>query len=211
MNPARCFSVVNRCSSYVSSRSMKIYTRTGDKGKTSTYTGKRLPKDDVIFGALGAVDTLSSHIGLSRVHCQQDDILQDLKSIQCNLQDLGSVIATPRASATPQQLENISFSTEHISNLESKIDAYTGHLPPLTNFILPSGSECSAHLHVTRTFARAAERSIVPLLEQHGGDIDAVFKYLNRLSDYLFTAARYCSHHDGIPEEIYTKQTLGDS
>lgn len=185
---------------------MKIYTRTGDKGKTSTYTGQRLRKDETIFEALGAVDTLSSQIGLSRVHCKIEDVSQDLKSIQCNLQDIGSVIATPRESASPEQLANTSFPAGHVTRLERQIDLYTDQLPPLTNFILPSGSECSANLHVTRTFARAAERRIVPLLDEHGGDIEVVFKYLNRLSDYLFTAARYCSHKDGVPEEIYTKQ-----
>eukprot|EP00116_Pleurobrachia_bachei_P012032 sb/3472294/ len=164
----------------------------------------RLRKDEPIFAALGAVDTLSSQVGLARIYCKQEDLSRDLHSIQCNLQDAGSVIATPDPS--PERRAQVAFSPDHTVSLERRIDQLSSSLPPLTNFILPSGSVCAGHLHVARTAARTAERSVVPLLHDHGGDVDVVFRYLNRLSDYLFTAARSSSHSEGIEEEIYVKQ-----
>ena len=99
-----------------------------------------MPKDDVIFDAVGAVDSLSSQIGLSRVYCAHEKISQDLINIQCNLQDIGSVIATPPCSATPEQLSRVTFDDLHVTVLEQKIDQMTTELPPLTQFILPSGN-----------------------------------------------------------------------
>ncbi|ESO08846.1 hypothetical protein HELRODRAFT_109895 [Helobdella robusta] len=191
-------------------RSMKIYTKTGDKGTSATYTGERRPKDDQIFNALGATDELSSHIGLAREHCSSRcaDLTERLKIIQCILQDVGSSIATPKSSAKDRHLKKTEFKKEPVENLEKWIDEYMETVPPLKSFILPSGGLASCHLHIARSVCRRAEREIVPLVANGEMETEpAVF--VNRLSDFLFAAARYCSYKDGVPEAIY-KRTTGE-
>lgn len=185
----------------------KIYTKTGDKGTTSLFTGERRPKDDPIFEALGTTDELSSSIGLAREFCldaNNSQIIKDLEEIQCNLQDLGSHVATPLTSSSDKHKSRTEF-TASIQDLEQKIDEYTEQLPPLRNFILASGGKSSAALHVTRAVCRRLERSLLPILER--GDInDDVYKYVNRLSDFLFTAARFAANFEGKTESIYQRK-----
>uniref|UniRef100_A0A9J7YC78 Corrinoid adenosyltransferase MMAB n=1 Tax=Cyprinus carpio carpio TaxID=630221 RepID=A0A9J7YC78_CYPCA len=163
----------------------KIYTKTGDKGFSSTFTGERRPKEDHIFEALGTTDELSS-------------------AIQCVLQDVGSNIATPRSSARDSHIKKTKFSSQAVIELESWIDSFTEELPPLTNFILPSGGKSSAALHVARAVCRRAERCVAPVVRSGETDPE-VAKYLNRLSDYLFTVARYAAMKEGNGETIYRR------
>ncbi|KAG9487059.1 hypothetical protein GDO78_007111 [Eleutherodactylus coqui] len=184
----------------------KIYTKTGDKGFSSTYTGERRPKDNLVFEALGTTDELTSAIGLAREFCLDANLqcVGELEKIQCMLQDIGSNIATPLSSARESHKANTSFNEESIQELEQWIDRYTVQLPPLTSFILPSGGKASASLHVARAVCRRAERVTFKLLQTGEADPN-VGKYLNRLSDYLFTLARYAAKAEGRSETIYTR------
>ncbi|XP_042344012.1 corrinoid adenosyltransferase isoform X2 [Plectropomus leopardus] len=144
----------------------KIYTKTGDKGFSSTFTGERRPKEDHIFEALGNTDELSSAIGLAREFCidKGHTFTHQLDKIQCVLQDIGSNIATPRSSARESHMKRTKFTAEPIVDLETWIDKFTEELPPLTSFILPSGGKGSAALHLARTVCRRAERSVAPIV-----------------------------------------------
>ncbi|XP_005940241.1 corrinoid adenosyltransferase isoform X2 [Haplochromis burtoni] len=184
----------------------KIYTKTGDKGFSSTFTGERRPKEDHIFEALGNTDELSSAIGLAREFCldKRHTFTHQLDKIQCVLQDVGSNIATPRSSARESHIKRTKFIAQPIVDLETWIDEFTEELPPLTSFILPSGGKSSAALHLARTVCRRAERSVAPIVRSGEADPD-VAKFLNRLSDYLFTVARYASMKEGSEEKIYKR------
>ncbi|KAK7067884.1 hypothetical protein SK128_005793 [Halocaridina rubra] len=206
---ARVIQKLTRCYS----DDLKIYTRTGDKGVSSLYSGQRLPKDSDYFNALGTTDELSSHIGLAKEFAveKKHDYADQLERIQCILQDISTLLATPRNQEIiddPERAariqERLSFNPRHILELESWIDQYTMLLPPLTNFILPGGGRVSASLHIARTVCRRAERTIVPLTS--AGLVDEqVLVYVNRLSDYLFTVARYASIRDRHKETIYIR------
>ncbi|KAF9110230.1 hypothetical protein BGX27_006622 [Mortierella sp. AM989] len=189
----------------------KIYTKTGDKGTSSLFTGERRPKDDVVFDALGTNDELSSSIGFAREFCLDqgdslDGIVSQLEQIQCLLQDIGSNIATPRDSATAPRLARTEFDADgqHVQDLEIWIDAMDQELPPLTSFILPSGGKAAASLHVARSVSRRTERRVVPLAQEQRVD-KSVAIYLNRLSDYLFTCGRYAAMKAGRQEVLYKK------
>ena len=147
---------------------------------------------------------------MAREYCldaKTNDLLPQLEKIQCILQDIGSNIATPRKSATEHRLAKTEFDTTGslVTELETWIDSLDEPLPPLKNFILPSGGKAASTLHVARSICRRAERRVVPLAAQGDADQSAA-KYLNRLSDYLFTAARYASFKQGNQETIYRKQ-----
>uniref|UniRef100_A0A9J7YGX0 Corrinoid adenosyltransferase MMAB n=1 Tax=Cyprinus carpio carpio TaxID=630221 RepID=A0A9J7YGX0_CYPCA len=191
----------------------KIYTKTGDKGFSSTFTGERRPKEDHIFEALGTTDELSSAVGLAREFSIDSghSFTDQLEKIQCVLQDVGSNIATPRSSARDSHIKKTKFSSQAVIELESWIDSFTEELPPLTNFILPvclfqkySGGKSSAALHVARAVCRRAERCVAPVVRSGETDPE-VAKYLNRLSDYLFTVARYAAMKEGNGETIYRR------
>ncbi|KAM9097961.1 corrinoid adenosyltransferase MMAB isoform 1-T1 [Sarcophilus harrisii] len=193
-------------SSSGTSRLPKIYTRTGDQGFSSTFTGERRLKDDQVFEALGTTDELSSAIGFAIEIMMEKGhtFVDELEKVQCRLQDAGSAIATPLSSAREAHLKRTAFSEDAIRDLECWIDAYTSRLPALTAFILPSGGKSSAALHLCRAVCRRAERCVVPLVQ--AGQTDAnVAKFLNRLSDYLFTLARYTAMKEGKEEKIYRR------
>lgn len=188
----------------------KIYTKTGDKGTSATIAGDRRPKDDQIFEAVGATDELTSAIGLAREFCQDANLELDeeLVKIQCVLQDAGSNIATPKSLAAPNQLRATEFDGSITQEMESWIDSYTSDLPPLKNFILPGGGKSSASLHLARSTCRRAERRVSPLVRDNEIDPE-VGRFLNRLSDYLFTVARYAAHKEGREETIYRRLRRG--
>ncbi|XP_021370491.1 cob(I)yrinic acid a,c-diamide adenosyltransferase, mitochondrial-like isoform X2 [Mizuhopecten yessoensis] len=184
----------------------KIYTKTGDKGMSSTFTGERRPKNDTIFEALGATDELSCAIGLAAEYCKEAAIpvVSELEQIQCVLQDIGSCVATPISSARESHRKLTGFSGENVTDLEKLIDEYTADLPPLENFIIPSGGKSSSSLHLARSICRRAERSVTPLVKS--GEMDGEpLQYLNRLSDFLFTVARYSAKKEGKDEIIYRR------
>ncbi|XP_058014205.1 corrinoid adenosyltransferase MMAB isoform X1 [Ahaetulla prasina] len=194
-----------------SSGAPKIYTKTGDKGFSSTFTGERRAKDDRIFDALGTLDELSSAIGLSAEFGSESGhtFVEELHKVQCMLQDAGSNVATPISSARESHIKRTSFSEKPVLELESWIDKYSDQLPPLTSFILPSGGKSSAALHLSRAVCRRAERCVVPLVKT--GEADGnVAKYLNRLSDYLFVLARFAAKQEGKEEQIYRRMEPQD-
>jgi cob(I)alamin adenosyltransferase len=176
-------------------------------GITSTFAGSRLPKDHSIFDALGSNDYLSSILGHGREFCDGDiysPIPEQLKRIQCILQDVGSHIATPRTKASTTKQERTKFEGGFVEELEQWIDSLDSELPPLQNFILPSGGKAATVLHMARAVCRETERKVVVLLREE--DVgDEVYKYINRLSDYLFVAARYVAKVEGRQEEIYIR------
>ncbi|KAM4827798.1 corrinoid adenosyltransferase MMAB isoform 2-T2 [Thomomys bottae] len=138
----------------------KIYTKTGDKGFSSTFTGERRRKDDQVFEAVGTTDELSSAIGFAMELITEKGhaCAEELENIQCTLQDVGSALATPYSSAREAHLKRVTFEASRILELEQWIDKYTSQLPPLTAFILPSGGKSSAALHFCRAVCRRAER-----------------------------------------------------
>lgn len=173
---------------------MKIYTRTGDKGETSLFTGQRLQKNDPLIDALGTVDECNCSIGMALSLMDKsprlNEIRQQLEIIQHALFDVGAALATPRTSASETKIEKTRFDHEEIEMLEKWIDQMQSELPPLHAFILPGGHPSGASLHLARSFCRRAERLVVPLANR--ADVSKlVLIYLNRLSDYLFVLSRY--------------------
>ena len=182
---------------------MKIYTRTGDKGMTSLFSGERVPKDNLFIEAIGTVDEGNSAIGLAQSLIPQEDrftpLREQLEMIQHALFDVGAALATPRTCHESQKLEKTRFDHEAIELLEKWIDAMDAQLPTLKKFILPGGHPAGAALHLARSIIRRAERLVIPLYEQ--ADVtQAVLVYLNRLSDYLFIASRFINHQLLVPE-----------
>lgn len=187
-------------------RKLKIYTKTGDGGTSQLYNGQRKSKDIITFHALGDSDELNSHIGVALQHdsVAMPVLTPQLERIQSRLLDIGSAIATPLSESGQAKINRVSFPDGEIETLEGWIDGLDNELPPLMSFILPSGGPASAQLHLARTVCRRAERSVV-VIQQEGDVEHSVLKYLNRLSDYLFTAARYAAMKDGKEEVIYKK------
>lgn len=168
---------------------MKIYTKTGDKGKTSLFGGSKVSKSSLRIESYGTVDELNSYIGLVRDQKVNEVRKDELIEIQDRLFTIGSILATEPGNTkvkTPQLQEG------DIKFLENKIDEMDHQLPPMKSFILPGGHESVSHCHITRCVCRRAERIVIELNE-----IDPVsplvYQYLNRLSDYLFVLARKMS------------------
>lgn len=157
----------------------RIYTRTGDDGTTGLVDGSRVPKSSAIMAAIGDVDEANSLIGVAAAHAT-GDLLTLLRQVQNDLFDLGADIATPAGIEGALRIVQ-----SQIDRLEGEIDAWNAGLNPLTSFVLPGGSPLAAALHVARAATRRAERSLV------AADTGALpRRYINRLSDWLFTAAR---------------------
>jgi len=171
----------------------KIYTRTGDDGTTGLVDGSRLLKDDIRVMAYGDVDEANSIIGLVRVNLENQHIDAMLMCIQNDLFDLGADLATPLPKDGEKDAEYaLRILPSQTDRLEKELDALNEDLSPLNSFVLPGGSPPAAYLHLARTVTRRAERRVVTL----GKDQDinpAALKYLNRLSDFLFVAARWCN------------------
>lgn len=172
---------------------MKIYTRTGDKGETSLFGGARVAKNDARIEAYGTVDELNSFLGVARASWPSSEIDPQLATIQADLFDIGAHLASPGTSRFP------GVETARIEELEHAIDAMESELAPLKNFILPGGSVAAAHLHVARTVCRRAERLVVALGDDSAATQSTV-AYLNRLSDWLFVAARFANLRHGVSD-----------
>jgi cob(I)alamin adenosyltransferase len=180
---------------------MKLYTRTGDKGKTSIIGG-RVDKDDIRVEAYGTVDEVNCFVG--QVMTELDnaifkDVLADLEKIQHELFDCGGDLA------------NISDKVEHklekeaIDYLEKKIDEYILEAPELERFILPGGTKPSASIHIARTVTRRAERLVVSLMKNDEKTPELALKYLNRLSDYFFALARVVNYRLNVKDVEYVR------
>jgi cob(I)alamin adenosyltransferase len=179
----------------------KIYTRTGDDGTTALVTGPRRLKHDLRVDAYGTIDETNSAIGVARLHTAgmpELDVM--LMRIQNDLFDLGADLAAPETGET-LSYEPLRVIEAQVTRIESEIDRLNAGLDPLKSFILPGGSPAAAHLHLARTVARRAERIMVELSRFEGETIDEpALKYINRLSDFLFVAARFAN--DGGKADI---------
>lgn len=168
----------------------KIYTRTGDEGSSALGTGQRRVKCDPRFEAIGTVDELNSMIGVARLHDQTlgAELTASLARIQNDLFDLGADLSTLDDSDKPAR-QRLRIAASQVERLEGEIDRFNAALAPLTSFVLPAGTPASATLHVCRTVARRAERTMVALAVTESINPHAL-RYINRLSDLLFVAAR---------------------
>ncbi|WP_046867706.1 cob(I)yrinic acid a,c-diamide adenosyltransferase [Microvirga massiliensis] len=168
----------------------RIYTRTGDKGTTALATGERRPKYDLRITAYGTVDETNACLGLARLHTAGSEFDAMLGRIQNDLFDLGADLATPE-TGKPLPYEPLRITEAQVERLEREIDSLNEHLQPLRSFILPGGSPAAAALHLARTVCRRAERLVVELAADPQEKVSpAAVKFLNRLSDFLFVAAR---------------------
>ncbi|MEJ0095636.1 MAG: cob(I)yrinic acid a,c-diamide adenosyltransferase [Methylocella sp.] len=173
----------------------RIYTRTGDAGLTALGTGERRPKNDLRIEAYGSIDEANCAIGLARVststdpQCARVDAM--LLCIQNDLFDLGADLCMPE-TGQKRDYEALRIVQAQVDRLERKIDELNAELTPLLSFVLPGGSPAAAALHLARTITRRAERRLVSLSRTPGEGIgEPALKYVNRLSDFLFVAARY--------------------
>lgn len=177
---------------------MKIYTRSGDEGETGFFGGGRAGKEHPRVSAYGDVDELSAFLGTAHALLgAHDDLRERIHGIQKLLFGLGGEIATPDEEAKPKLRDLVADAD--VRELEESIDAMEEELPPLTGFILPGGSAGGAALHVARTVCRRAERAVVGLSRDRKVRPE-VIRFLNRLSDWLFVAARWVNRRDGAPE-----------
>ena len=176
---------------------MKIYTKTGDNGKTSLYGGERVPKFSQRVEAYGTVDECNSAIGMARATLQDPELDAVLAEIQNALFDVGADLATPIGSKYEKNLVRID--SQDVTRLENLIDHYQLECPEFKNFIHPGGTSAAAALHLARTITRRAEREVLRLEEQEPSNHDVVL-YLNRLSDFLFILSRVVNARSGMSE-----------
>jgi cob(I)alamin adenosyltransferase len=179
---------------------MKIYTKTGDAGETSLFSGGRVPKTHLRVEAYGTVDELNSTLGVARAskpHQQTDAWLSD---VQRQLFHLGADLSTPMDAKSDYVIR---VTAEQVEWLEQGIDRMMDETPPLKNFILPGGSPSAAQLHIARTVCRRAERRVIELMQTEAIS-EYVLPYLNRLSDWLFALARWENYQAGIAEEKWS-------
>jgi len=178
---------------------MPIYTKKGDKGTTTLFdpkltNNKRINKDDLRLQTIGSLDELNSYLGVIKTSTQDQFFINHLNSIQINLFTINSILAGAK----------LRFGSNKITDLEKLIDQLDQELPKLTKFILPGGSLLSAHFQFSRSLTRAAERNLVTL-NQVQKVKPQILKYINRLSDTLFTLARFANHKLGIPDNLWLK------
>lgn len=179
---------------------MKIYTRTGDDGSTSLFGGGRVSKGHIRLHAYGTVDELNSLLGVVlAVGVSDDDLRSGIQRVQADLFVVGADLATPLEAKTKR---DVRVSEAMFDRLEHEIDVWESRLPSLKNFILPGGDMVGALLHQARTVCRRAERWVSTLVEEETIN-DNVLTYLNRLSDWLFVAARIANQAAGHSEEIW--------
>lgn len=164
---------------------MKIYTKTGDKGQTSLYDGTRVDKDSLRVESYGTVDELNSYIGFASKFINDENIKNDLKKIQMRLFFVAGELATLEEGKYIYKVND-----EDIVALENIIDGYLPRIRGVDKFIVPGSSEASAALHVARTICRRAERRIISLKAKEEVS-DTLLKFVNRLSDVLYTYARF--------------------
>lgn len=184
---------------------MRIYTRTGDAGETGLIGGARVCKDHDRIECVGAIDEVNACIGVCRALAPDSSLDPALERLQHELFDLGAEIADPKEKLCNQG----ALDQRHISALERSIDAMTRELEPLRNFVLPGGAALAAQLHLARTVCRRAERRLLRL--HHDEPLRAdVITYVNRLSDWLFVAARYANAQEGVPDVEWHVATIAE-
>ena len=198
---------------------MPIYTRTGDKGKTTLFNGQRVSKGDLRIDTLGTIDELNSAIGVVlaetqnsklKTHNYNSKLKSELIKIQNDLLSIGSALANPKVSSKRLTVSSLS---KRVKEFEDFIDKMMKNLPPLSSFILPGGGKTGATLHLARAICRRAERRIVELnskektLRLRSGQVDnSIIIYFNRLSDLLFTLARFANFKEKKKEIVWSKR-----
>ncbi|MDP8241256.1 MAG: cob(I)yrinic acid a,c-diamide adenosyltransferase [Candidatus Hatepunaea meridiana] len=181
---------------------MKIYTKAGDSGKTSLYTGGKVDKDSKRINAYGTIDELNSFFGWVRAHGLPEDQDKLLHKVQNDLFKIGSDLAASEDKAGKgRKIIRLSENAERF--LEDAIDKMDTELPPLRDFIIPGGVPPAVALHVVRSICRRAERDIVALAKSESVN-PQVLKYINRLSDMLFVMARYMNMKMGLADVVVT-------
>ena len=174
---------------------MKIYTKTGDTGETGLFGGKRLSKAELRIETYGTVDELNACVGLFRDQLSDESTRDDLLTVQHRLFSIGSALACDPENP----ILELDLLPSDLAFLETAIDRMETSLAPLRNFILPTGHLSVSHAHLARTVCRRAERRAVELAQREPV-APLVLHYLNRLSDYLFVAARYAAHLNEVTE-----------
>jgi len=177
---------------------MKIYTKAGDQGKTSLIGGTRVPKSHIRIESYGTVDELNSFIGLLNDLVVDEKINADLKEIQDRLFTVGSSLACDPEKESALRIPDLK--EEDILRLENAMDAMNEVLAPMKSFIIPGGHQAISTAHIARCVCRRAERWCVNMQEEDLFVETLVVKYLNRLSDYLFTLARYIGYLNGVAD-----------
>jgi cob(I)alamin adenosyltransferase len=178
--------------------SQKIYTKTGDRGKTSLIGGTKVPKSHIRINAYGTVDELNAYVGLLRDLLTDEHSRELLREIQDRLFTIGSALACDPQKETLMRIPDLNESD--ILLLENEIDAMNSKLPEMKFFILPGGHVTASTAHICRTVCRRAERLVVELDAQEPLGQPLIIKYLNRLSDYLFVLARWIGQLLGAEE-----------
>jgi cob(I)alamin adenosyltransferase len=181
-------------------RAVKIYTKTGDAGETGLFGGPRVSKSDPRVDAYGEVDELNAAVGAARALVEDPEIDAQLAKVQEELFCVGAELATPHGAKARSAIPPVEVAWA--ARLEGAIDAWDGELPPLTKFVLPGGTRTAAALHLARTVCRRAERRVVALAAETEVE-GAVLVYLNRLSDFLFVAARVANHRARKDEPLW--------
>lgn len=166
----------------------RIYTRSGDDGRTSLGDGARLPKFHTRIESYGSIDEANAAIGIAVLHVTNKDVRDALIRIQNDLFDLGADLCRPERA--PLKVAPLRMSETQVTWLEETIDRYNATLRPLDSFVLPGGGAASAHLHHARTVVRRAERGMTEIAYQEPVN-PAALRYANRLSDLLFVLARW--------------------
>jgi cob(I)alamin adenosyltransferase len=180
----------------------RVYTRGGDKGATSLVGGARRRKDDIRIEAYGTIDEANAAIGVARlaIDSRDGEVDEMLARIQNDLFDLGAELATPAAAGEAEANSSLRLAIvqAQVDRLEREIDALNADLAPLKSFVLPGGTSAAAHLHLARAISRRAERVMVTLANTEGEHVEeTALRYVNRLSDFLFVAARFVNREKG--------------
>lgn len=190
---------------------MTIYTGTGDRGKTSLFSGERVAKSDRRIAAYGEVDELNSVLGALAAGLAgvSPGLAGRLQEIQADLFQLSAILAVTPDSPAMDALEKIADS--QIDDLEQTIDQLDSQLPKLSGFILPGGHPTAAWAHICRTVCRRAERKLTRISDEYvqgtaARQFQLALIYLNRLSDYLFVLARYCNHIQGVSDTLWKQK-----
>ncbi len=173
----------------------KYYTGNGDDGSSSIMSASRMPKDDPIIEAIGEIDELNSSIGVAAFYIREDEIRKELENVQDDLFSAGASLAY----VLNHGASRVEFGESKVQKLESLIDEMGESLPELKKFVLPGGSRASRYLHLSRSIARRAERSVVHASATYKIE-DSVRIYLNRLSSFLFVCALYINSEEGVTE-----------
>ena len=177
-----------------------IYTKTGDRGETSLFSGERVSKDNPLVEAYGTVDELNSNIGMARaLHDKRDKLAEILAALQHELLEVGAHLAYGKPGAQRIRLEQV-------EQMERWIDELQEQLEPLGGFILPGGHPVAAQLHIARTVCRRAERLVIRAMEGRPYIDELAMKYVNRLSDLLFILAREANRAHGMPDVKWEKR-----